>query len=85
VPRPAGVRYRRDLPESTARLVSNSFDLLFRGLELVTGGQRLHHYEDYLKALESRGLDPEPYARTSWPSGTACLRTADLRSGSSAG
>ncbi|WP_306214963.1 aspartate--tRNA(Asn) ligase [Actinoplanes sp. RD1] len=27
---------------------SNSFDLLFRGLELVTGGQRLHRYEDYL-------------------------------------
>jgi nondiscriminating aspartyl-tRNA synthetase len=26
---------------------SNSFDLLFRGLELVTGGQRLHRYEDY--------------------------------------
>jgi nondiscriminating aspartyl-tRNA synthetase len=29
---------------------SNSFDLLFRGLELVTGGQRLHKYEDYLAA-----------------------------------
>ncbi|MEV8507558.1 aspartate--tRNA(Asn) ligase [Actinoplanes sp. NPDC051475] len=27
---------------------SNSFDLLFRGLELVTGGQRRHRYEDYL-------------------------------------
>ncbi|MEV0561301.1 aspartate--tRNA(Asn) ligase [Dactylosporangium sp. NPDC050588] len=30
---------------------SNSFDLLFRGLELVTGGQRLHRHEDYLAAL----------------------------------
>jgi nondiscriminating aspartyl-tRNA synthetase len=30
---------------------SNSFDLLFRGLELVTGGQRLHRYEDYLAVL----------------------------------
>ncbi|GAB4548095.1 MAG: aspartate--tRNA(Asn) ligase [Anaerolineae bacterium] len=29
---------------------SNSFDLLFRGLELVTGGQRLHKYQDYLDA-----------------------------------
>ncbi len=37
---------------------SNSFDLLFRGLELVTGGQRLHRYEDYLSALASRGQDP---------------------------
>ncbi len=41
---------------------SNSFDLLFRGLELVTGGQRLHRYEDYLAALGARGLSPEPLA-----------------------
>jgi nondiscriminating aspartyl-tRNA synthetase len=41
---------------------SRSFDLLFRGLELVTGGQRLHNYSDYLAALAERGSDPEPYA-----------------------
>ena len=35
---------------------SNSFDLLFRGLELVTGGQRLHRYQDYMAALEQRGM-----------------------------
>ena len=35
---------------------SNSFDLLFKGLELITGGQRLHSYPDYLAALERRGL-----------------------------
>ena len=38
---------------------SNSFDLLFRGLELVTGGQRLHRYADYLQALA--GVDLGPY------------------------
>jgi len=41
---------------------SNGFDLLFRGLELVTGGQRLHRHADYLAALESRGMSPEPFA-----------------------
>ncbi|GII77833.1 aspartate--tRNA(Asp/Asn) ligase [Sphaerisporangium rufum] len=41
---------------------SNSFDLLFRGLELVTGGQRLHRHSDYLAALAARGESPEPYA-----------------------
>lgn len=41
---------------------SNSFDLIFRGLELVTGGQRLHRYEDYLAALSARGLSAEPFA-----------------------
>ena len=40
---------------------SNSFDLLFRGLELVTGGQRLHRYADYVAALEARGEDPAAY------------------------
>ena len=41
---------------------SNSFDLLFRGLEVVTGGQRLHTYAAYLDALAQRGQDPEPLA-----------------------
>jgi len=40
---------------------SNSFDLLFRGTELVTGGQRLHRYEDYLAALEKAQLPVEPF------------------------
>jgi len=40
---------------------SNSFDLLFRGLELVTGGQRLHRYADYLGALRARGEPTAPY------------------------
>lgn len=41
---------------------SNSFDLLFRGTELVTGGQRLHRYADYLAALERASLPLEPFA-----------------------
>ncbi|HEY2577547.1 MAG TPA: amino acid--tRNA ligase-related protein, partial [Streptosporangiaceae bacterium] len=34
----------------------------FRGLEIVTGGQRLHRHADYLTALAQRGEDPGPYA-----------------------
>jgi nondiscriminating aspartyl-tRNA synthetase len=41
---------------------SNSFDLLFRGLELVTGGQRLHRPSEYDAAIRARGEDPEAYA-----------------------
>jgi len=40
---------------------SNSFDLLFRGTELVTGGQRLHRYGDYLAALRVAHLPIEPF------------------------
>jgi nondiscriminating aspartyl-tRNA synthetase len=45
-------------PDPARPAVSNSFDLLFRGLELVTGGQRLHTYAAYLAALRERGTDP---------------------------
>jgi nondiscriminating aspartyl-tRNA synthetase len=41
---------------------SNSFDLLFRGLELVTGGQRLHRPSAYDAAIRARGEDPATYA-----------------------
>ncbi len=41
---------------------SYSFDLLFRGVELVTGGQRLHRYEDYLAALARMRYPLEPFA-----------------------
>jgi nondiscriminating aspartyl-tRNA synthetase len=49
-------------PEPGRSGYSNSFDLLLRGLEIVTGGQRLHRHADYLAALAERGEDPAPYA-----------------------
>src|SRR5579883_1631455 len=48
-------------PDLERPAYSNSFDLLFRGLELVTGGQRLHRYADYLAALEKANLPLEPF------------------------
>jgi nondiscriminating aspartyl-tRNA synthetase len=48
-------------PEPGRPRHSWSFDLLFRGLELITGGRRLHRHEDYVAALAGRGLSPEPY------------------------
>jgi nondiscriminating aspartyl-tRNA synthetase len=48
-------------PDPERPAFSRGFDLLFRGLEIVTGGQRLHRYEDYLAALAGRGLDPVPF------------------------
>jgi nondiscriminating aspartyl-tRNA synthetase len=41
---------------------SNSFDLIFRGLELVTGGQRLHRPSAYDAAIRAAGEDPATYA-----------------------
>lgn len=49
-------------PDPNRPEFSNSFDLLFRGKELVTGGQRLHRHDDYVTALATRGLDLAPFA-----------------------
>lgn len=49
-------------PQPDDQRWSNSFDLLFRGLELVTGGQRLHRHSDYLAAIRARGEDPADYS-----------------------
>jgi nondiscriminating aspartyl-tRNA synthetase len=46
-------------PDPSRPGYTNGFDLLFRGVELVTGGQRLHRYEEYVAALAARG---EPLA-----------------------
>ncbi len=39
-----------------------SFDLLFRGMEITTGGQRLHTYDAYLDSMGKRGMDPSAFA-----------------------
>ncbi|HTK07696.1 MAG TPA: aspartate--tRNA(Asn) ligase [Ktedonobacteraceae bacterium] len=49
-------------PDPARPAYSNSFDLLFRGTELVTGGQRLHRYEAYIAALQQAGLPVEVFA-----------------------
>ena len=59
---PMGKRPFYTHPDPQRPGYSNSFDLLFRGIELVTGGQRLHHHEHYLDALARVGQSPEPFA-----------------------
>jgi nondiscriminating aspartyl-tRNA synthetase len=49
-------------PDPSDPKYSNSFDLLFRGTELVTGGQRLHRHADYLAALARAKYPVEPFA-----------------------
>jgi nondiscriminating aspartyl-tRNA synthetase len=41
---------------------SNSFDLLFRGLELITGGQRLHRYEDYVASAQKHKFPEDQFS-----------------------
>ena len=57
---PAAKRPFYTHPDPARPGFTNSFDLLFRGIELVTGGQRLHRYDDVIAALGDQ--DPGPLA-----------------------
>lgn len=38
-----------------------SFDLFFRGLEVTTGGQRIHDYEQQVRKMRDKGLNPDDF------------------------
>jgi nondiscriminating aspartyl-tRNA synthetase len=40
---------------------THSFDLLFRGIEITTGGQRIHEYDMLINNIKYKGLNPEKY------------------------
>ena len=40
---------------------TDSFDLLFRGVEIASGGQRIHNYNDLVQSITSHGLQPDDF------------------------
>lgn len=52
--------YAMDDPQDESCALS--FDLLFRGLEITTGGQRIHDYTMQTDKMRRMGLDPEDFA-----------------------
>ena len=52
--------YTMPLAEEPTR--SASFDLLYGGVEVATGGQRIHEYARLVESFRARGLDPADYA-----------------------
>jgi nondiscriminating aspartyl-tRNA synthetase len=48
--------------ESGTETLSRSFDLLYNGLEVTTGGQRLHNFEELTGSMTARGLHPEEFS-----------------------
>ncbi|MDR0314495.1 MAG: aspartate--tRNA(Asn) ligase [Oscillospiraceae bacterium] len=51
--------YTMDDPQNTK--VTLSFDLLFRGMEITTGGQRIHDYSQQVEKIKAKGLNPEDF------------------------
>lgn len=56
---PWGKRPMYTMPKGEG--LTAGFDLLFRGLEITTGGQRIHHYDLLKENIEKKGLDPEMF------------------------
>mgnify|MGYP000610946352 CR=1 FL=1 len=56
--------YAMDSRENPA--VTESFDLLFRGLEVTTGGQRIHDFRQQLAKTERMGMDPSLFESYLW-------------------
>ena len=52
--------YTMDHPEIEGR--AKCFDLLFKGLELISGGQREHRYDKLVEKIIWKGLDPEKFS-----------------------
>ena len=51
--------YAMDDPENPKYTLS--FDLLFRGMEVTTGGQRIHDYQTQVDKMIEKGLDPADF------------------------
>lgn len=51
--------YTMDDPEDPE--VTLSFDLLFRGIEITSGGQRVHDYNQQVEKMKKCGMNPEEF------------------------
>lgn len=40
---------------------THSFDLLFKGIEITTGGQRIHQYDKLVENINYKGFNPDEY------------------------
>ena len=58
---PAKKRPFYAMEDPTDPTVTLSFDLLFRGLEITTGGQRIHTLKEQLKKMHTRDMNPDAF------------------------
>lgn len=58
---PKSIRPFYSSPKHSEPSNTDSFDLIFRGQEITTGGLRIHDHTQLVKALRERGLEPQTY------------------------
>jgi len=50
------------MPEEEDPNLTKSFDLLYKGLEITTGGQRIHNYRMLYEKMLAFGMNPEDFS-----------------------
>ncbi|HYE83795.1 MAG TPA: aspartate--tRNA(Asn) ligase [Clostridia bacterium] len=58
---PAAKRPMYAMPDEEEPELTKSFDLIYKGLEITTGGQRIHDYEMLKDNMEKFGLVPDNF------------------------
>lgn len=59
---PVSKRPMYTMPDENLPGMTRSFDLIYKGLEITTGGQRIHDYEMLRANIEKFGLVPEDFS-----------------------
>ena len=57
---PVSIRPFYAMPSSDGQF-TETFDLIFKGVEIATGGQRIHDYDQLVASIKNRGLDPADF------------------------
>lgn len=58
---PAAKRPLYTMPDDELEGMTKSFDLIFKGLEITTGGQRIHDYDELVENMIKFGAKPESF------------------------
>lgn len=58
---PVAIRPFYTMPSQDDPMLTESFDLIFRGLEIATGGQRIHDFDRLVESIEKRGMNPDDF------------------------
>ena len=58
---PTDIRAFYSMPKEGNPEISNSFDYIYRGIEICSGAQRIHRPEMLIEAIERKGLKPKDF------------------------
>ncbi|PGT20714.1 aspartate--tRNA(Asn) ligase [Bacillus cereus] len=58
---PKEARPMYTMPNKENEAITDSFDLLYKGLEITSGAQRIHNHEMLLASFKEKGLHPEKF------------------------